>query len=444
MADLNDKESSGTVKITGADNTGTETNFLAVDSDGQPTVKLADSDGDLLTSTLNAGKQALDVNIVNSLTTTSGAPDQDPFTYGTSSQQTIGGVYQDSGASLTAGEMGAARVTQNRALHTNLRDASGNESATSGNPLRVDPTGTTAQPVTDNGGSLTVDGTIAATQSGTWNINNVSGTVSLPTGASTLAEQQTQTTSLQTLDNIVSTPNSAPNSGVPLMGQMDDTATVVATEGNVSIARITAQRALHNNLRDSSGNEILSAIGLPALADRGLVVRSVPYEPATFTAVSPNTATALNKSMISIANTGTSVVKIKKIYLVNNRTAAATGVACEFRFHRFTTQTGGTAITPTQHDTNDSLPAGVSATTGATISGEAGLLRTYTWSTDEWGPGTLDVEASDHGFQNIPFWETMDNTKGITIRQNQGAHIRCATNTTTGLFDIIVVFTTES
>ena len=40
-------------------------------------------------------------------------------------------------------------------------------------------------PVTDNGGSLTVDGTVAATQSGTWNITNVSGTVSLPTGAAT-------------------------------------------------------------------------------------------------------------------------------------------------------------------------------------------------------------------------------------------------------------------
>jgi hypothetical protein len=59
--------------------------------------------------------------------------------------------------------------------------------------------------VDDNGASLTVDGTVAATQSGTWNINNVSGTVSLPTGASTLAEQQTQTTSLQLLDDAVVT-----------------------------------------------------------------------------------------------------------------------------------------------------------------------------------------------------------------------------------------------
>lgn len=44
-------------------------------------------------------------------------------------------------------------------------------------------------PVTDNGGSLTVDGTIAATQSGAWNITNITGTVSLPTGAATAAKQ---------------------------------------------------------------------------------------------------------------------------------------------------------------------------------------------------------------------------------------------------------------
>lgn len=43
----------------------------------------------------------------------------------------------------------------------------------------------TAVPVSDNGGSITVDGTVAATQSGTWNINNITGTVTLPTGAAT-------------------------------------------------------------------------------------------------------------------------------------------------------------------------------------------------------------------------------------------------------------------
>lgn len=66
-----------------------------------------------------------------------------------------------------------------------LYDSSGIEKGTTLNPVKTDPTGTTTQPVSDGGGSLTVDGTVAANQAGTWNINNVTGTVSLPTGAAT-------------------------------------------------------------------------------------------------------------------------------------------------------------------------------------------------------------------------------------------------------------------
>lgn len=55
-------------------------------------------------------------------------------------------------------------------------------------------------PINDNGGSLTVDGTVASTQSGTWNINNITGTVSLPTGAATSALQTTGNTSLSSID----------------------------------------------------------------------------------------------------------------------------------------------------------------------------------------------------------------------------------------------------
>src|SRR5690606_7543498 len=53
-------------------------------------------------------------------------------------------------------------------------------------------------------GTITVSGTVAATQSGTWNITNISGTVSLPTGAATETTLASALTSLQTLDNIVS------------------------------------------------------------------------------------------------------------------------------------------------------------------------------------------------------------------------------------------------
>ena len=41
----------------------------------------------------------------------------------------------------------------------------------------------TAIPVSDGGSTITVDGTIASTQSGTWNVNNITGTVTLPSGA---------------------------------------------------------------------------------------------------------------------------------------------------------------------------------------------------------------------------------------------------------------------
>jgi len=54
-------------------------------------------------------------------------------------------------------------------------------------PVKVTPSGalTVEATITDGSGPVTVDGTVAATQSGTWNINNVAGTISLPTGAAT-------------------------------------------------------------------------------------------------------------------------------------------------------------------------------------------------------------------------------------------------------------------
>lgn len=50
----------------------------------------------------------------------------------------------------------------------------------------------------------------AAAQTGTWNITNVSGTVSLPTGASTAANQVTAQDSFTSIDNKITTSTSAP------------------------------------------------------------------------------------------------------------------------------------------------------------------------------------------------------------------------------------------
>lgn len=53
--------------------------------------------------------------------------------------------------------------------------------------------------------AISPNNTVAVTQSGTWNLSNISGTISLPTGAATAANQATEITSLQLLDDVVAT-----------------------------------------------------------------------------------------------------------------------------------------------------------------------------------------------------------------------------------------------
>lgn len=90
---------------------------------------------------------------------------------------------QDGGNSITVDGTGNFTVVQPTGTNLHTVVDSGTISTIT-NVVHID----------DNGGSITVDGTVAATQSGTWNINNISGTVSLPTGAAT-------ETTLAALDN---------------------------------------------------------------------------------------------------------------------------------------------------------------------------------------------------------------------------------------------------
>ena len=90
----------------------------------------------------------------------------------------------DSTGVLSVDDNGASLTVDNAALSVT---GGGLEASAMRVTLASDSTGVLS--VDDNGGSLTVDGTVAATQSGAWNITNVSGTVSLPTGAATAAKQ---------------------------------------------------------------------------------------------------------------------------------------------------------------------------------------------------------------------------------------------------------------
>lgn len=239
---------------------------------------------------------------------------------------------------------------------------------------------------------LTASDIVTANQGGTWNVNNISGSISLPSGASTSALQATGNNSLNSIDGKINSITTSPSS-----------------------------------------------------SDPGIVVRPVTVEYPTFSAASFDVVVGNNKSMLAIQNTGTSVVRIREIWIINDRTTAVTGVAGEFQVNRITSFTGGTAVTPIGYDSIDTLPSGISCSTGATVVGEdANSLRRGRWSTDEWGTGTTDVESFDHAIQQTePFWRQTPNGKALTVRQNQGLHIKFATNSTAGAFTIRLIFTTE-
>lgn len=105
--------------------------------------------------------------------------DDSVFTPGSSRVMAVGAVFDDvTPDSVDEDDAGALRMSANRSLYTQIRDAAGNErgaEVTAANALKVDPSGVT-QPIS-------------------------AAALPLPTGAATLAEQQAQSASLSVLDD---------------------------------------------------------------------------------------------------------------------------------------------------------------------------------------------------------------------------------------------------
>lgn len=92
------------------------------------------------------GNRALNVNVVQSVGPGALA-DKGAFTEGTTPVTPIAGEYNTAPTNPASGQVAAVQITQLRALHVNLRAAAGTEIGSAAAPLRIDPTGTTVQPV---------------------------------------------------------------------------------------------------------------------------------------------------------------------------------------------------------------------------------------------------------------------------------------------------------
>lgn len=286
------------------------------------------------------------------------------------------------------------------------------------NQVRITTTGSI--PVADNGGSLTIDSPQlpAALVGGRFDSN-----IGAWLGAITPTVGQ-----------------KAMSASIPVVIASDQSGTFTVQGNAASGSTFQDNPVLIAGI--SSGN----LVRIPALdADGTQIVRN--KEESTYVAWVTGSAIGNNKSMLSILNGPSSnvILKIKEIWMTNVQTTAATGVAGIFEFRRMTSHSAGTQIGDIETmDTADNLNPNITARTNATIVGESTVLmgRKY-WSTDDWGPGTLDTESNAVNMQNmVPVWVNHDNNmKPITLRAGQGLTVKHTVNSTAGTFDIMFKFT---
>jgi len=316
--------------------------------------------------------------------------------------------------------------------------------------------------------------TLDITAAGRVSVDSIVGTIVLPTGASSSANQVIQTTALNSIDtkltnNATSTLQTAGNASlVSIDTKLTNNATsTLQTAGNASLVSIDTK--LTNNATSTlqtAGNASLVSIdaGIPAALGQTTMSASMPVTLAsnqsalpitasedtgkkTFSAVIELAAIGNNKSMFSIVNAVGSgvVVKIREIKLINSQTAPISGIVGIFRTLRISNHSAGTNITPVTFDTADSLNVNVTIKTNSTVSGEGSTaLSVARFSTDDWGSGASDVESTDHALQTlIPLYSDKPGSKPVTIREGEGLTIKQTFNSSVGTFDIIVIFTEE-
>lgn len=158
---------------------------------------------------------------------------------------------------------------------------------------------------TDNMGVVQVTASntsFAATQSGTWNITNVSGTVSLPTGASTLAEQQTQTTHLSSLTGALRTDAAVEGSnGFMVMGSNGTNTYFLKTDASGEL-QVDILNAVTVSATDLDIRNLVFATDKVDASGSSVTISTLPDEGQQTMASSVSVAIASNQSAIPITD----------------------------------------------------------------------------------------------------------------------------------------------
>ena len=162
----------------------------------------------------------------------------------------------------------------------------------------------------------------------------------------------------------------------------------------------------------------------------------------TFFATADAVALAANKHHISIFNAAGSgkMVAVRKLFQINNQLATVTGVALRFSAFRSTVQSAGTAITPALVDTDNTLPAGITVATGATVT-NGPLLFPYVTQSDEMTAANTAVANYLTQYNNLMM--ESPEIKELRLRPGEGFTMQQITSSTVGSFSWVMVFTVD-
>lgn len=167
----------------------------------------------------------------------------------------------------------------------------------------------------------------------------------------------------------------------------------------------------------------------------------------TYTASALGIAFASNKSLLGIYNAHASrKVKIYRVWVLNNQTTAVTGVITTLTLRKLSNLTGGTAVTPTQHDTGNTsvdLTSVTCVTNGTATNTSDIALRQWMWSGDE---PAVSSATSDELQCIVPLmciWDSTgdSNIEPITLNQNEGISVTQPGTNAVGVIDVFIEFT---
>lgn len=170
---------------------------------------------------------------------------------------------------------------------------------------------------------------------------------------------------------------------------------------------------------------------------------------STYTLGAVGVAFALNKAMLGVYNGVGSgkVLKVYRVWALNNGVAAVTGVMTNLELRRLTSGSGGSAITPMKHDsTSLSFPAQIVVSTGMTVV-TSDLFRRVAWSNDE---AAANATATMDELETIPaltcLWDVGYNdlnVEPIVCREGYGCALINTGNTAVGTLDVFMEVTME-